>query len=56
MECRNNYCIYEDSGRCILNAIIIDEVGMCANCIYPEFEGEALVAAKKKTLLQLQEM
>lgn len=33
MKCENLYCIYEQNGKCILDEIEINSVGMCSECI-----------------------
>ena len=53
MECLNHYCIYEDGGKCRLESISVDEVGMCACCIYPEIDEGILTAAKKDLIFKL---
>ena len=53
MNCDNNYCIYADDGKCILDSISIDALGMCSECIFAEFDEEILKKAKRKMLDRL---
>ena len=50
MKCENNFCIYQNNGRCILDKIDIDSLGMCAECIYPDIDEKTLNQAKLKLL------
>lgn len=50
MNCENNYCIYESNGKCLLDEIGIDSLGMCTECIYPDIDEEILNQAKSKLL------
>lgn len=50
MRCENNFCIYESNGKCMLNKISIDGLGMCAECIYPTIDEQILADAKQQLL------
>ena len=50
MKCENNFCIYQSEGRCILDEIDIDSLGMCTSCIYPKIDEKILNKAKIKLL------
>ena len=50
MDCENNYCIYESNGKCLLDEISIDSLGMCTEYIYPDIDEEILNQAKSKFL------
>ena len=50
MKCENKFCIYESKGKCTLNEINIDSLGMCADCIYPDIDEKVLNQAKLKLL------
>ena len=50
MKCENSFCIYQSKGKCILNKVDIDSLGMCAECIYPDIDEEILNQAKLKLL------
>lgn len=50
MNCENDFCIYQNKGKCILDKIDIDSLGMCAECIYPDIDEEILMQAKLKLL------
>lgn len=50
MKCENNFCIYQDKGRCILNKVSIDSLGMCTECTYPNIDEKILNQAKLKLL------
>lgn len=36
MKCRNEFCIYEKNGKCILEKIELDITGTCEDCIYAD--------------------
>ena len=50
MDCENNFCIYQSKGKCLLDKINIDSLGMCAECIYPDIDEKFLNQAKSKLL------
>lgn len=50
MKCENSFCIYQSDGDCILKEISIDNLGMCADCIYPNIDEKVLNQAKLKLL------
>jgi hypothetical protein len=50
MKCENSFCIYQSKGKCILDKVAIDSLGMCSECIYPDIDEEILNQAKFKLL------
>lgn len=50
MNCENKFCIYQSKGKCILEEIDIDSLGMCADCIYPDIDEKILNQAKLRLL------
>ncbi|MBO5105658.1 MAG: hypothetical protein J6C29_02055 [Clostridia bacterium] len=50
MKCENNFCIYQSDGDCILKEISIDNLGTCADFIYPNIDEKVLNQAKLKLL------
>lgn len=42
MNCENNFCIYCDEGKCILQNISINNIGMCDECILINLNDEIL--------------
>ncbi len=54
MKCENRFCIYESKGKCTLDKIYIDSLGMCAECIYPDIDEKILNQAKLKLLKSLE--
>ena len=54
MNCENKFCIYQNEGKCMLNKIDIDSLGMCAYCIYPDIDEKVLNQAKLKLLREYQ--
>ncbi len=50
MKCENNLCVYQLNGKCILNKISIDSLGMCAECILPDFDEKTLNESKESFL------
>lgn len=50
MNCENCFCICQSKGKCILDEISIDSLGMCAECIYPDIHEKILNQAKLKLL------
>ncbi len=55
MNCENKFCIYQNEGKCTLNKVDIDSLGMCADCIYPDIDEKILNQAKLKLLREYQE-
>ena len=50
MRCENRLCVYESEGKCILERVDIDSLGMCTECIYPTIDEEILRKAKERLL------
>ena len=50
MKCENNFCIYQYKGRCVLNKVSINNLGMCSESIYPDIDEKILNQAKSKLL------
>ena len=50
MNCENIFCIYQTKGKCTLDKVDIDRLGMCTECIYPNIDKEILNQAKLKLL------
>ena len=50
MNCENYFCIYQSKGKCTLNKIDINNLGMCTECIYPDIDEEIINKAKLKLL------
>lgn len=50
MNCENKFCIYQNEGKCMLNKVDIDSLGMCADCIYPDIDEKVLNQAKLELL------
>jgi len=50
MLCEVCWCIYNENKKCILKSIEIDSLGMCSQCILPNFSGEAIEKAKSELL------
>lgn len=46
--CENEFCIYQENGKCILDVIELDISGMCQSCIYINISQEELNKKKKK--------
>ena len=54
MNCENKFCIYQNEGKCMLNRVDIDSLGMCADCIYPDIDEKVLNQAKLELLREYQ--
>ena len=54
MNCENKFCIYQNEGKCMLNKVDIDSLGMCADCIYPDIDEKVLNQAKLELLREYQ--
>lgn len=50
MNCENTFCIYESNGKCILENVFINSLGMCAECIYPDINEKIVNEAKSEFL------
>lgn len=55
IRCENSMCIYEKNGLCILDEIEINVLGMCDECILPNFDEKSIKAAKRETLKRILE-
>ncbi len=47
MNCENEFCIYQQQGRCTLKNIELDIMGQCKECIYVEINQEFLQKLKE---------
>ena len=54
MDCENCFCIYESKGKCILENVGINSLGMCTECIYPDIDEEIVNTAKINLLKKYQ--
>ena len=50
MNCENTFCIYESNGKCILENVVINNLGMCTECIYPDINEKIVNEAKSELL------
>ena len=50
MQCENNYCIYWESGHCILDELSLDFQGRCQECVYVPIDDDILQHAMQKIL------
>ena len=41
-NCENDFCVYWESGCCILGQITMDGRGNCEDCIYIDFDEDTL--------------
>ena len=48
MECRQDYCVYNQQSQCILQTISIDELGMCEDCMMVPLPADFLETAKNE--------
>ena len=48
MNCENEFCIYQEKGKCILNEVSLDILGQCTECIYVNLDEKVLSEAKEK--------
>jgi len=50
MHCGNNFCVYWDNKKCILNEVSLDISGQCEDCILIDIE-EDLLKQKRQEIL-----
>ena len=53
MECRYEFCLYNEKDTCTLEKISINEAGLCEACILVSLEKEGLEEEKRKQLKKL---
>lgn len=53
MNCENLLCIYQRDGECMLTEISIDRMGVCENCLYPDYDKVYVEYEKSKLLMEL---
>ena len=46
MNCKNEYCIYQQEGVCCLSNISLDIQGSCEKCVYVDLDPAVLQKAK----------
>ena len=56
MCCSFVYCLYNKELRCILNAVEINSLGMCEQCIVISLSEELLEKEKERQRLNLETM
>lgn len=54
MICENRYCIYWENGKCTLDEIYLDELGICESCIRISIPDEKLHKIREKQLEELE--
>ncbi|MCQ2423691.1 MAG: hypothetical protein MJ088_02190 [Clostridia bacterium] len=55
MECRNELCIYQQRGKCLLDEITVNEAGDCESCIMVSLPEKTLARRKKEMRDRLDE-
>ena len=55
MECRYEFCLYNQKNECTLQKISINEAGMCEDCIAVSLDAEMLSKEKQKQLEKLEQ-
>lgn len=48
MKCEVDNCIYQRKGKCIVDTIQTNQLGMCDDCIIVSIEEEFLEEAKRR--------
>lgn len=51
--CENDFCIYQKNGRCILESINLNTLGLCTACIHINIEEKTLNHLKEIHLKDL---
>ncbi len=51
VRCENEYCIFQEQGKCIKNSITLDYMGICISCKIISLTDNEL-SKKKKSLLK----
>lgn len=44
--CENEFCVYEEDGKCTLDEITLDISGACSDCIYINIDEQTLKILK----------
>ena len=47
MNCENIFCIYQSKSKCILENVDINNMGMCADCIYPDIDEKLIISPRR---------
>lgn len=55
MECRYEFCLYNQENECSLQKISINEVGLCEACILVSLEKDRLEEEKREQLEKLEQ-
>ncbi len=50
MNCEFNYCVYHKEGKCTVDEIQINQLGMCDACMIVTLDEEFLEEVKQKQL------
>ena len=50
MRCENDFCIYWNDNKCILEEITINNAGICDDCILVNIEEDILKQKREETL------
>ena len=54
MICENDYCIYWEDNRCILDEIYVNKIGLCESCIYVSIPGEKFKKMREEQLARME--
>ena len=55
MECRYEFCLYNQKNECTLQKISINEAGLCEDCIAVSLDTEMLAEQKNQQLKKLEQ-
>lgn len=56
MRCENGLCLYFENGKCRLDEISIDSLGMCADCMLVSIEEEIIEEKRREQLALLDDI
>lgn len=54
MRCENGLCLYYDKGKCILDEISVDSLGMCAECMLVSIDEKIIEEKRREQLTMLE--
>lgn len=52
MICENEICIFNKEGKCTLDTISLDAIGLCEDCVIVELDEALIEKEKERQLLE----
>ena len=48
IQCENEWCVYQENNRCVMQTVTLDIQGQCQECVYVSLDAEWLQQRKNE--------